>query len=124
MDVQSLGIAASGVFVGWWLTRGESPKEVGPCQCHCSCSLPEVAAARDYSGGIWWLVGTLLFGLLGTFIILVVVIQLKRIPDPKEFTFGGFKGGVGKGKYGAERGLQILDRWYDKSHPSSAPMLC
>lgn len=111
MDFHGAALAASGLLLGWWINRGEPPKEPGPCQCHCACALPEIVVHRESSSAAWWVIGTFVVGLVLVTAALALALIIKRSPDSSEQVVGfSFKGGYGKGKYGAERGLQILDQ--------------
>ena len=104
MDAHGLGLATAGALIGWWANQKDPPKDPGACQCHCSCLGPD----REPSLFPWWGICTLILGLIVIIAGLILALVWKR-PEGVESVNFPFKGGYGKGKYGAERGLQILN---------------
>lgn len=106
MDAHGLGLATAGALVGWWANQKDPPKDPGACQCHCSCLGPE----RDSNGTIWWGVWIVVGLLIVINSGLVLSLLIKRSDSSAGEPGFSFKVGFRKGKYGATRGLQIVDQ--------------
>jgi hypothetical protein len=106
MDPYALSYGVSGILLGWWATV-PGRVEQAPCQCHCSCNLPETKASES---GHWVNLGLLLSLSVLCNLICGVWFFLRKT-DIHRTEFGlGFKGKSGKGQYGPLRGLEIVDQ--------------
>ena len=111
MDPYALSYGVSGILLGWWATGWWATVpgrvEQAPCQCHCSCSLPETKASES---GHWVNLGLLLSLSVLCNLICGVWFFLRKTDIHRTELGLGFKGKSGKGQYGPLRGLEIVDQ--------------
>ena len=109
MDASHAALCLSGVVIGWWVSASK-PQRVEPNVCHCQCAWAAGTEPHSRDSFSFWLV--LLCGLLivGTNLALVFRVTYQQAEGgSKEITFS-VKGKPGKGIFGAQKGVQLLEQ--------------
>ena len=109
MDATHGVLSLIGLAVGLWVrsSGGRDINEVRPCQCQCVCAAEDKGQTSNL--GPWFLF-LVIVGLLFANLALVFRVTIRRNEAGDREVTVAVKGKPGKGLYGLQKGLQILEQ--------------
>jgi len=109
MDATHGALGLIGLAGGLWLrsSGNKEATEVRPCQCQCLCSSEDKGQTSNL--GPWFLL-LVIVGLLFANLALVFRVTIRRNEAGDQEVTLAVKGKPGKGLYGLQQGLQILEQ--------------